>query len=195
MSTEQPSVKLQPGGDKRATFGHPWIFSNELVMDAAAKSLPPGSVVSVIRADGRPLGSAFFNPHSLIAARLLTRDADRPIDEAFLHRRLGRALALRERLIGAPFYRLLHAEADGIPGCIIDRFGDVLVVEPNAAGADRLTEMLIAALDRLLKPRSIVISGDGAARSLEGLTPVHRVAKGAIDGAIELQEHGARFLA
>lgn len=193
--SDRARVKLQPGGDKRAMLGHPWIFSNELVMDAAAKALPPGGIVSVVRADGRPLGAAFFNPHSLIAARLLTRDAERAIDETFLRRRLERALALRDRLIGVPFYRLVHAEADGIPGCVVDRFGDVLVVEPNAAGADRLTEMLVGALDRLLKPRAIVISGDGAARSLEGLAPVHRIAKGSLGGAIELQEHGARFLA
>ncbi len=195
MSTERPRVKLQPGGDKRAMLGHPWIFSNELVMDAPTKALPPGEIVTIVRADGRPLGAAFFNPHSLIAARLLTRDADRAIDETFLHRRLERALKLRERLVGAPFYRLVHAEADGLPGCIIDRFGDVIVVEPNAAGADRLIEPLTAALDRLLKPRTIVISGDGPARALEGLTPVHRTLKEAIDGPVELQEHGARFLA
>jgi 23S rRNA (cytosine1962-C5)-methyltransferase len=195
MSNERPRVKLQPGGDKRAMLGHPWIFSNELVMEGVAKALPPGEVVTLVRADGRPLGAAFFNPHSLIAARLLTRDADRAIDEAFLHRRLERALKLRERLIGAPFYRLAHAEADGIPGCVIDRFGDVVVVEPNSAGADRLVEPLTAALDRLLKPRTIVISGDGPARNLEGLAPVHRIAKGALEGTTELQEHGARFLA
>ncbi|HET6618764.1 MAG TPA: class I SAM-dependent rRNA methyltransferase [Dongiaceae bacterium] len=195
MSNDRPRVKLQPGGDKRAGLGHPWIFSNELAMDAAAKSLPPGGVVSVLRADGRPLGAAFFNPHSLIAARLLTRDADRAIDETFLRRRLERALALRERLIGVPFYRLVHAEADGIPGCVIDRFGDVVVVEPNAAGADRLIDALTGALDRLLKPRTIVISGESPARGLEGLAPTHRIVKGTLDGAIELREHGARFLA
>jgi 23S rRNA (cytosine1962-C5)-methyltransferase len=195
MSSDRPHVKLQPGGDKRAMLGHPWIFSNELAMDAAAKLLPPGEIVTLVRADGRPLGAAFFNPHSLIAARLLTRDAGRAIDDTFLQRRLERALKLRERLIGAPYYRLVHAEADGIPGCIVDRFGDVLVVEPNAAGADRLIDPLIAALDRLLKPRTIVVSGDGPARTLEGLPPVQRIAKGALEGAIELREHGARFLA
>ncbi len=195
MSCERPRVKLQPGGDKRAMLGHPWLFSNELAMDAAAKALPPGSVVTVIRPDGRPLGAAFFNPHSLIAARLLTRDADRAIDETFLYRRLERALKLRERLVEGPFYRLVHAEADGFPGCVIDRFGDVVVVEPNAAGADRLIEPLVSALDRLLQPRTIVVSGDGPARNLEGLAPVHRIAKGSLEDAIELQEHGARFLA
>src|SRR4029450_12843508 len=106
MSNNRPRVKLQPGGDKRAMLGHPWIFSNELVMDADAKALEPGTVVTVMRADGRALGAAFFNPHSLIAARLLTRDADRAIDETFLHRRLERAFKLRERVIGGPFYRL-----------------------------------------------------------------------------------------
>ena len=195
MSIERARVKLQPGGDKRAMLGHPWIFSNELVMDGAAKSLLPGQIVTLVRADGRPLGAAFFNAHSLIAARLLTRDADRPIDEVFLQRRLERALKLRERLIGAPYYRLVHAEADGIPGCIIDRFGDVVVVEPNTAGADALIEPLVAALDRLLKPRAIVVSGDGPARTLEGLAPVHRMAKGTLHGALEIAEHGARFLA
>ena len=195
MSPARPRVKLQPGGDKRAALGHPWIFSNELVMDAAAKALPPGEIVTLIRAEGRPLGAAFFNPHSLIAARLLSREADRVIDEAFLQRRLERALKLRERLIGEPFYRLIHAEADGIPGCVIDRFGDVVVVEPNAAGADRLIEPLIGALDRLLRPRTIVISGDGPARALEGLAPVHGIPKGTLDGPIEIREHGARFLA
>jgi 23S rRNA (cytosine1962-C5)-methyltransferase len=195
MSIERARVKLQPGGDKRAMLGHPWIFSNELVMDGAAKSLLPGQIVTLIRPDGRPLGAAFFNAHSLIAARLLTRDADRPIDEVFLQRRLERALRLRERLVGAPYYRLIHAEADGIPGCIIDRFGDVVVVEPNTAGADALIEPLVAALDRVLRPRAIVVSGDGPARTLEGLAPVHRMAKGALDGALEIEEHGARFLA
>jgi 23S rRNA (cytosine1962-C5)-methyltransferase len=195
MSIERARVKLQPGGDKRAMLGHPWIFSNELVMDGAAKSLLPGQIVTLVRADGRPLGAAFFNAHSLIAARLLTRDADRPIDEVFLQRRLEHALKLRERLVGAPYYRMIHAEADGIPGCIVDRFGDVVVVEPNTAGADALIAPLVATLDRLMKPRAIVVSGDGTARTLEGLAPVHRMAKGAIDGALEIEEHGARFLA
>lgn len=195
MNNDRPRIKLQPGGDKRAMLGHPWIFSNELAMDAAVKMLPPGTIVTLIRPDGRPLGAAYFNPHSLIAARLLTRDADKIIDEAFLHSRLKRALALRERLVGVPYYRLVHAEADGIPGCVIDRFGDVVVVEPNAAGADLLTDTLIAALDRLLKPKVIVVSGDGPARNLEGLQPVHRIAKGSLESAIEVMEHGTRFLA
>jgi len=195
MTQDRPQVMLQQGGDRWALTGHPWIFSNELVMDAAAKALPPGEIVTVQRHDRRALGVGLFNPHSLIAVRLLTRDATRAIDEDFLRKRLKRAVKLREHLIGAPYYRLIHAEADGLPGCVIDRFGDVLVVEPNSAGMDRMTDVLVGTLDRLLKPRAIVISGDGPARSLEGLEPVHRLAKGELSGAIEVQEHGAQFLA
>jgi 23S rRNA (cytosine1962-C5)-methyltransferase len=94
-----------------------------------------------------------------------------------------------------PYYRLIHAEADGMPGCVVDRFGDVLVVEPNSAGMDRLSELLVATLDKMLRPKAIVVSGDGTARGLEGLEPMHRLAKGSLSGPIEVIEHGGHFLA
>lgn len=195
MTDDRPQVMLQQGGDRRALRGHPWIFSNELVMDAAARALTPGEIVTVQREDGRPLGVGLFNPRSLIAVRLLTRDASRAIDEDFLAKRVKRAVKLRDRLIVVPYYRLAHAEADGLPGCVIDRFGDVLVIEPNSAGMDRLTDELVDVLDRLLKPKAILISGEGPARSLEGLEPVQRLAKGELPETIALFEHGAEFLA
>jgi 23S rRNA (cytosine1962-C5)-methyltransferase len=195
MTQDRASVKLVAGGDRRALTGHPWIFSNEVVMDAATKMLPSGEIVTVTRDDGRALGVGLFNPHSLIAIRLLTRDASRAIDESFLKRRLERALQLRNQMIGAPYYRLAHAEADGLPGCVIDRFGDVLVVEPNSAGMDRLSGDLIAVLDRLVRPKTIVLSGDGPARGLEGLEPRHDVVKGTLSGPIDVVEHDTTFLA
>src|SRR5204863_332159 len=112
----RPVVTLLPGGHRRAEAGHPWIFSNEIAMDAAAKALAPGSLVTLRRSDERPLGVAMFNPHTLLAARLLDRDAARPIGKRFFLRHLERALRLRERLYRAPYYRLVHAEADGLPG-------------------------------------------------------------------------------
>src|SRR5580704_13691509 len=130
----RPVVTLLAGGHRRAEGGHPWIYSNEVEMDAAAKALAPGGLVTLKRADGRPLGVAMFNPHTLLAARLLDRDVARPIGRRFLARRLDRALKLRERLYRAPYYRLVHAEADGLPGLVIDRFGSVLVVQANTAG-------------------------------------------------------------
>src|SRR5580704_9238696 len=119
----RPVVTLLPGGHRRAEGGHPWVYSNEVQMDAATKALPPGSLVTLKRADERLLGVAMFNAHTLLAARLLDRDAARPIGRRFLLRRLERALKLRERLYRTPYYRLVHAEADGLSGLIVDRFG------------------------------------------------------------------------
>jgi 23S rRNA (cytosine1962-C5)-methyltransferase len=193
--SSRPVVLLLPGGHRRAEAGHPWIYSNEVQMDAAARTLPRGSLVTLKRADGRPLGVAMFNPSTLLAARLLDRDSVRPIGRRFLARRLERALRLRERLYRTPFYRLIHAEADGLPGLVVDRFGPVLVVQANAAGIDRLQPLLIEALTALLAPSAIVLRNDSSVRALEGLEPEVRVALGAIDGPVALDENSTVFAA
>jgi len=186
---------MRAGAEKRVTGGHPWAFSNEIELDAAAKALPPGSLVTLKRADGRALGIALFNPHSLIAARLLTRDVGQEVNQRFFERRLQRALKLRQRLIGSPFCRLAHAEADGLPGAVIDLFGDTAVAELNSAGMDLLAEPLAGAIDAVLRPRNILLRGDSPARQSEGLEPLHHLAKGTLDGPIAVMENGARFLA
>ena len=191
----RPVVTLLPGGHRRAENGHPWIYSNEVEMDAAAKALAPGSLVTVKRADGRALGVAMFNPHTLLAVRLLDRDAARAIGRRFLTRRLERALKLRERLYRAPYYRLVHAEADGLPGLVVDRFGSVLVVQSNAAGIAVLEPLVIDALTALFHPDAIVLRNDSPARTLEGLQQEVRVARGSIDGPVAVEENGAVFLA
>ena len=191
----RPVVILQAGGHRRAANGHPWIYSNEVQMEAVVRALPPGSLVTVKRADESPLGVAMFNPHTLLAARLLDRDAARPIGRRFILRHLERALRLRERLYRAPYYRLVHAEADGLPGLIIDRFDSVLVVQHNAAGMDRLQTVIIDALRSLLSPDAIVLRDDSPVRLLEGLPQQVRMALGEVSGPVELQEGGAVFLA
>jgi len=195
VSQSRPIVRLQPKRDGRLRHGHPWVYSNEIAMDAAAKALPPGSAVTLAAADGRQLGSAFFNPHTLIAARLLSADGGGAVDRAFFTARFASALRLRERLYDQPYYRLVHAEADGLPAIIVDRMGDVLVVQLNAAGPDRAAEDIIGALSDLLKPRAIVLKNDSPARTLEGLPLETRLAAGALDGPVEIVENGARFLA
>jgi 23S rRNA (cytosine1962-C5)-methyltransferase len=189
----RPRIALLPSGHRRAESGHPWIYSNEIVMDAAAKGLAPGTLVTVRRADGRPFGVAMFNPHTLIAARLLDRDAAREIGRRFFARRLERALRLRERLYDAPYYRLVHAEADGLPGLIIDRFGAVLVVEANTAGIDRLLPVIMEALQGLLHPETIVLRNDSPARTQEGLALETRVGLGAIEAPVPVEENGVVF--
>ena len=189
-----PSIQLLPGQDRRLRAGHPWAYSNELRMDAEAKALPPGEPVCLLSAERKPLAIALFNPHSLIAARIVTRNKDSTIDGAFVERRLARALHLRERLFDRPCYRLVHAEADGLPGLVIDRFADLLVCQLNSAGIARLEPAILEALDRLLAPRVVVLRNDSPVRELEGLDQEVRIAKGALDGAAELVENGLTFL-
>ena len=193
--TSLPVIRLQPGRHKRAAMGHPWIFSNEVAMDAAAKALPPGGLVRVETANGEALGVAMFNPHPLISARILSRDPGATIDADFLTARLQAALTLREQLYPGGCYRLVHAEADGLPGTVIDRFGDVVAIQANTAGMDRLTPLLIEAAERVLSPATIVLRNDSAARQLEGLELYTRTVKGALDGPVALTENGARFFA
>ena len=189
----RPIVTLLPGGHRRAEAGHPWIFSNEIAMDAAAKALMPGALVTLRRSDERPLGVAMFNPHTLLAARLLDRDVARPIGKRFFVRHLERALRLRERLYRAPYYRLIHAEADGLPGLVIDRFGSVLVVQANTAGMELLMPLVLDALRQVLSPDAIVLRSDSPARALEGLPTEIRVAAGEVDGPVPLEENGAVY--
>ncbi len=164
-------------------------------MDAAAKALPPGGVVRVLDGAGEALGCATFNPHSLIAARLLSADPDAAIDRGFFRARLEAAAELRERLFDGRDYRLVHAEGDRLPGLAIDRFGDVLAVQANSAGMDRLLPELSAALDELFAPRAVVLRSDSPARALEGIERYVRVASGALDGPVEVREEGVRCLA
>lgn len=191
----RPTITLLPGRQKRAEGGHPWIYSNEIAMDAAAKALPAGGLVTVRKADGKGLGVATFNSHPLVSARLLSRDATQKIDRTFLARTLRRALALRERLFAEPFYRLVHAEADGLPGLVVDRFGNALVCQFNTAGMAALEADVLAALDQVLAPEIVVLRNDSSARLAEGLSTEIRVAKGVVDGPVELVENGASFTA
>lgn len=191
----RPRIFLLPGRDKRIGHGHPWAYSNEVRMDAEAKSLSPGTIASLHRVDGKPLGTGSFNPHALIAFRLFARNPDRELDAAFMEGRFRRALDLRQRLFSEPYYRLIHAEADGLPGFVVDRFGEAVVVQANTAGADALTEPVVAALDGVLSPRIIVLRNDSPARTHEGLERSVTVAKGRLDGPIEVHEGGVVYTA
>ncbi len=173
------------------------MFSNEILMDADAKAIPTGSLATLRAPSGEALGLVTFNPHSLIAARLLLdQPRGRRSMPLFLGRRLAQAAALRDRLIGVPFYRLIHAEADGLPGVIVDRFGDALVVQVNTAGMDVLTPVLLEALEAELSPKTIVLKNDLAgARARRAAARATTVAKGDARAPIELVENGAKFVA
>ena len=190
-----PTIKILPGEDRRLRGGSPWLFSNELRMDEAARAVPPGSLVRLMGPSGKMLGVAQFNPHSLIAARLLTRNKDAVIDRQFVARRVARALQLRERLFDTPHYRLLHAEADGLPGLVVDRFGDTLVAQLNTAGMAALQPTIVAALDEVVRPQTIVARNDAPSRQLEGLPLEVTALKGEVPERLELMENGLTFVA
>jgi 23S rRNA (cytosine1962-C5)-methyltransferase len=188
------AIIVPKGQRSKARDGSPWIFSNEIRMDQAAKTLVPGTVVNVRGEDGRAFGTGYFNPKSLIAVRLLAQDCDAAIDAGFFAQRLSRALALREAVYDRPFYRLCHAEGDGLPGLVIDRFDDTLTVQMGTAGMERQIEAIAAALDEVLKPKTIILRNDAPPRALEGLEPYVKTLKG--EGRrIAVEENGARYIA
>jgi len=189
-----PIIRLRPKEGRRARNGAPWIFSNEIEMTPKTKALTPGSLVSVVGADAREFGSGYFNPRSLIGVRLLERTPGAPVDAAFLAKRLRRALALRQRLYDKPFYRLVHAEGDDLPGLTIDRYGETLVLQVTTAGMERLTEPLLAALDDVVSPAQIVLKNDASARALEGLDDEVRTVRGDVS-RITVEENGVRYFA
>ena len=191
---KRPVISVKPKEGRKARNGAPWIFSNEIVMDAAAKALMPGQLVDVKGDDGQDFGTGYFNPKSLIAVRLLARECGAAVDATFFATHLGRALKLRQALYDKPFYRLIHAEGDGLAGLTIDRFADTLVVQMTTAGMEALLTPLKMALESLLAPENIILRNDAPARSLEGLDLYVRAETGAM-GRIAVEENGVRYFA
>jgi len=193
--TIRPIIRLKPREGRRARAGAPWIFSNEIAMDAAAKSLAPGALVNVAGDDGREFGTGYFNPKSLIAIRLLERVRDAEIDKAYFAARLARALDRRTAICPNRFYRLVHAEGDGLAGLTIDRFGDICVVQITTAGMEALIEPMLAALDAVVAPAHVLLRNDTPARALEGLDSYVRAARGEMPVRIAVEENGVRYFA
>ena len=191
-----PVLRLTPKADvKRLRHGHPWAYANEVVLDRRTKALAAGTL-AVLEADGERLGLVALTPASRIVARMVDRNPEAVVDHTWWEARLGRALALREAIYGTPFYRLIHAEADGCPGVIIDRFGDVAVLQPNAAWADARVEDIAAALVAVVGVTTVIMNGSGRARSLEGLEEERRVLVGDTpDGPVPVVMNGATYLA
>ena len=194
-SGTRPVISILPGRQKRVRAGHPWVFSNEIKMSPEEKALTPGTVIDVVDAAGSAVGSAIFNPHTLICARLLTSHSFAEIDAGWLAARITGAAALRDRLYDAPFYRLIHAEADGLPGLIVDRYENTCVVQMNTAGMELLAAEIVAALQQTIAPAGIVLQRDSAARHLEGLPTVAPEIIGNVPSPAPLTENGVGFLA
>lgn len=191
--TEYPTLLLRRGEDRRLRAGHLWVFSNEVDVERTPlERFRPGEPVLIAAHGGRVLGSGYVNPHSLICARLVDRNAA-ALDRSLVTHRLNIALSLRQRSRSSPHYRLVFGDSDGLPGLIVDRFGDVLVCQATTAGMDALREEVDAALLKVLSPSAIVWKNDSSVRALEGLEAAVFASHGSMPARLEVVEGDARF--
>ena len=196
MTEDRRTVRLKPKAEARAIrHGFPWVYADELVTDRRTQGLAPGALAVLEDGERRPLGLVTVNVKSKIIARMLDRDPEAVIDQAWFAARLQRALDLRARLFDTPFYRLVHAEADGLPGVVIDRFGDAAVVQPNAAWAEDHIDALAAALRQVTGVSTVIKNGTGRSRSLEGLAEETVVLSGGVSAPIPVPMNGATYMA
>jgi 23S rRNA (cytosine1962-C5)-methyltransferase len=191
---ELPALRLKRGEDRRLRAGHLWVFSNEV--DIAATPLvgfAPGALARVHDHRDQFLGYAYVNPHALICARILSRSPVHPVDQSLLAHRLKVALALRERHYPVPYYRLVFGEGDGLPGLVLDRYGDVIVGQIATAGMEALRADVEAVVEKLLAPQALVWKNDGSARDLEQLPKQLISARGPMPEELQIVEGVLQF--
>ncbi len=187
-------LRLKKDEDRRLRAGHVWVYSNEV--DVAATPLDgfePGQPVVIEDHAGRPVGSGYVNPHTLICARLVSRDAAQVLGQSLLVHRLNVCRSLREKLFGAPYYRLAFGDSDGLPGLVVDRYGDVAVVQITTAGMERMRAEVIAAVTKVLRPRAILLRNDASSRQIEGLASYVESVAGEVPELVAIEENGVRF--
>lgn len=192
-----PVVRMKPKTNAQAIrFGFPWVYENEIVADRRTKAMEPGTIAVLEDENRSPLGLVTVNPKSRIMCRMLDRDLSAVVDQKWFEARLRKALALRETVYDQPFYRLVHAEADGFPGVVIDRFGDIAVIQPNAAWSDALIGPLEAALIAVTGVKTVIKNASGRARALEGLDDQSAVLTGEMpSSAVPVPMNGATYMA
>ncbi|HEY0939299.1 MAG TPA: class I SAM-dependent rRNA methyltransferase [Steroidobacter sp.] len=192
--TDLPELRLKRGEDRRLAAGHLWVFSNEV--DTARTPLTafqPGALCRVVSDRDRFLGYAYVNPHSLISARILGRNAAHPPDKSLFVHRLQVAQSLRRSLYEKPFYRLVYGESDGLPGLVLDRFGDVLVGQIATAGMEALRPQIEAAVKKVVNPAALVWKNDAGVRDLEGLPHYVETVFGEAPESVVVEEGGVSF--
>jgi 23S rRNA (cytosine1962-C5)-methyltransferase len=184
-------VTLTPKGERWRRTRHPWVYRDDL--KEVGESLA-GQVVRVKAPDGTPVGQAFCNPRSKITLRWLTDDPEQPVDRGFWAGRLQAAMELRRRVVkDSDAYRLIHSEADGFPGLIVDRYGEVLVVQSLGLGIEQALPTLLDLLGEMLSPKAVVARNDSLVRKLEGLAVEKKLLSGNLPERIEVTEGERRY--
>jgi 23S rRNA (cytosine1962-C5)-methyltransferase len=191
-----PDLFLRKGAERRLRSGHLWVYSNEVdTKRSPLGAFGPGDIVSVRSVDGTQLGCAYMEPQSLICARLYAPGEQRELDQAFFEQRIVTALAGREAVFDKPFYRLVYGDSDTLPGLVVDRFADYLVVQLNNEGIERYRVPLVQALITTLQPSGILLRGDSRSRREQGLSVDSEVVFGEVPHQVPLEENGVQFLA
>lgn len=192
-ASARQSIQLKKDEERRLLAGHLWVFSNEVdVAVTPLKSFAPGEIINILSARGENLGTGYVNPHSLIAARLCSRDK-RGLTRDWFKARLQAALELRESVYDKPFYRWVHGEGDLLPGLVIDRFNQVLVVQVTTAGMEQHISTIIELLDVLVSPECVVLRNDNTIRELENLELYQRTEFGQAPEHLAIEENGLRY--
>ncbi len=189
-----PSLRLKANADRRLRAGHLWVYSNEVDTTATPLSgFAAGDQAILEAAGGKALGIVALSPNNLICARLLSRDIKHVLDKSLLVHRINVALSLRERLFDQPCYRLIYGDSDLLPGLVVDRFGDILVVQLASAAMERNRDAVLEALVQVLKPRGVLWKNDSSARDAEGLERYVDTAFGVVPEWVPLEENGVKF--
>lgn len=182
-------IKLKPKEERRIAAGHYWIFSNEI--DGLDTAIEPGTLVRVVDSTGKQVGIGFFNPHSLISIRLLLKGAGE-LAEDFVFENLDNAYAYRKEIGVRKYGRMCYGEADGMPGLVVDRFGDVLVADVLTAGMEKLKPEITKALKKIFKPKGIFYRNDNSFRALEGLSNTPEII-GEVPDTVEIEENKVKY--
>ncbi len=194
MADRLPVLRLGKYKDRRLRAGHSWVFSNEVDNKATPLTgFVTGEAVLIQGASGHNLGTGYINPHALICARLVSRSPKYILDKSLLIHRLNIALSLRKRLYDRPFYRLVYGDSDGLPGLVVDRYDDILVVQLTTAGMERLKNDVVTALRKVISPGAILLRNDVSVRKLEGLESYVETVLGNISQRVIVEENHARF--
>ncbi|NPA72199.1 MAG: class I SAM-dependent rRNA methyltransferase [Gammaproteobacteria bacterium] len=194
MSTQLASLRLKKNEDRRIKQGHVWVFSNEVdIVATPLKSFEAGQQVIIEASNGKPLGMGFVNPNTLICARVLSRSPKLELNMKFLKKRIQAAQDLREMSFDKPFYRLVFGDSDGLPGLVIDRFGDVFAVQITTAGMEVVKDDIVQIIDNLYHPQAIVMKNDTQSRKLEGLALYEEVVLGEMPDELIIEENDTKF--
>lgn len=191
MVTQRAAIILSKARNKRTEKGHPWIFASEI--DKIEGEPAHGALVDVVTHQGRYLATGYWNPRSQITVRIVAFEPIQAMDTPFLIERLRRCREYRERFVADRDCRLVYGEADFLPGLIVDRFGEVLVVQILTLGMDRIRNQLVEALVNVFEPKGIYERSDVSVRGLEGLEERTGMLYGECAPIIEIEENGLKL--